>query len=125
MTTGGTTDQKEIHPFPQRTKDVARSKNLKLQYANWKLALKCQGPFQIIKVLGPLTYKLKLPISWKIHLVFHANLLTPYHKNDTHGPNYTEPPPDLISRGRIQDRGNHQPQTLLEYEKVPYLLKGV
>ncbi|EIW51218.1 uncharacterized protein TRAVEDRAFT_100017, partial [Trametes versicolor FP-101664 SS1] len=39
---------------------------------------------------------LKLPITWKIHPVFHASFLTLYHENNTHGPNYTRPPPDVI-----------------------------
>jgi hypothetical protein len=72
------------------------AKNLKLQYANRKLAPKRQGPFEITEVLGPVTYRLKLPNTWKIHPVFHAHLLTPYRENETHGPNYSKPPPDLI-----------------------------
>ena len=28
--------------------------------------------------------------------VFHADLLTPYHETELHGPNFTRPPPDLI-----------------------------
>ncbi len=41
-------------------------------------------------------YKLELPPQWKIHPVFHANLLTPYKETAIHGTNYTRPPPDLI-----------------------------
>ena len=37
-----------------------------------------------------------LPPQWKIHDVFHADLLTPYHETELHGPNFTRPPPDLI-----------------------------
>ena len=29
--------------------------------------------------------------------MFHASLLTPYKENDIHGPNFPEPPPDLIN----------------------------
>ena len=43
-----------------------------------------------------MAYKLKLPPQWKIHPVFHASLLTPYVETHTHGPNYSQPPPDLI-----------------------------
>ena len=50
----------------------------------------------IKEVLGPITYKLKLPTQWKIHLVFHASLLTPFKETTAHGPNFLEPPPDLI-----------------------------
>jgi hypothetical protein len=43
-----------------------------------KMALKREGPFEIEEVLGPVTYQLKLPTTWKIHNVFHAVLLKPY-----------------------------------------------
>ena len=32
----------------------------------------------------------------KIHDIFHASLLTPYHETTAHGANYLEPPPDII-----------------------------
>jgi hypothetical protein len=41
-------------------------------------------------------YQLTLPHQWKIHDVFHVDLLTPYVETELHGPNYTRPPPDLI-----------------------------
>ena len=58
--------------------------------------MKRQGPFVITEVIGPLTYRLKLPTQWKIHPVFHTSLLTPYKETGTHGPNFSLPPPDLI-----------------------------
>jgi hypothetical protein len=41
-------------------------------------------------------YQLRLPMSWGIHDVFHASLLSPYHETNAHGPNFSRPPPDLI-----------------------------
>ena len=41
-------------------------------------------------------YQLTLPITWQIHPVFHASLLSPYMETNAHGPNYSRPPPDLI-----------------------------
>ena len=57
---------------------------------------KWEGPFCISKVLGPLTYQLKLPEQWKIHPIFHTTLLTPFKENNIHRHNYINPPPDLI-----------------------------
>ncbi len=71
--------------------------NLQTLYPTSKLAPKCYGPFPIKQVLSTVTYKLELPPQWKIHLVFHANLLTPYKETALHGTNYTRPPPDLIT----------------------------
>ena len=38
-----------------------------------------------------------MPEQWKIHPVFHVDLLTPYKETAFHGTNYTRPPPDLIN----------------------------
>jgi len=71
-------------------------KNLRIPYESQKLAPKQEGPFKIKKVLGRTIYKLELPPQWRIHPVFHASLLTPYHETGEHRPNYTTPPPDMI-----------------------------
>ena len=71
-------------------------RNLRIDRPSVKLAPKRYGPFKIKKVLSPITYQLTLPPQWKIHDVFHADLLTPYHETELHGPNFTRPPPDLI-----------------------------
>ena len=46
--------------------------------------------------MSPVTYRLQLPQSFKIHNVFHVDLLIPYHETKEHGTNYLQPPPDLI-----------------------------
>ena len=71
-------------------------RNLRVDRPSVKLAPKRYRPFKIRKVLLPITYQLALPPQWKIHDVFHADLLTPYHETELHRPNFTRPPPDLI-----------------------------
>ena len=71
--------------------------NLRIDWPSVKLAPKRYGPFKIRKVLSPITYQLALPPQWKIHDVFHADLLTPYHETELHRPNFARPPPDLIN----------------------------
>ena len=71
-------------------------RNLRIDRPSVKLAPKRHGLFKIGKVLSPITYQPKLPPQWKIHDIFHADLLTPYHETEHHGPNFTKPPPDLI-----------------------------
>ena len=51
--------------------------NLRVERPSIKLAPKRYGPFKIRKVLSPITYQLILPPQWKIHDVFHVDLLTP------------------------------------------------
>jgi len=72
--------------------------NLNRGYQFQKMASLREGPFKITEVLGPVTYKLQLPIQWKVHNVIHGNRLTPYRETDVHGKNFPEPPPDLINR---------------------------
>ncbi|GLB42887.1 putative retrotransposable element tf2 155 kda protein type 1-like [Lyophyllum shimeji] len=87
---------RNFKPFQKGDKVWLEGKNLKIGYQSRKLAPKREGPFVISEVMGPLTYRLQLPNQWRIHPVFHASLLTPYHENDTHGPNFLLPPPDII-----------------------------
>ena len=63
--------------------------HLKLQHQKTKLAPKCYGPFRVIKEVSPIAYKIQLPMSWGIHDVFHASLLSPYRKTAAHGPNFS------------------------------------
>ena len=72
------------------------AKNLPLPYGTLKMAPRHHGPFQITQVISPVAYQLDLPPQWNIHPVFHASLLTPYIETDSHGPNFSRPPPDLI-----------------------------
>ncbi len=84
---------------------------LKTQYQTSKLAPKCYGPFQVIKVISPVAYRLQLPTTWKIHNVFHASLLSPYCETTAHGTNFTQPPPDLIGgeeEYEVESILNHQ-----------------
>ena len=83
-------------PFKEGDRVWLEGTNLRSRTGNKKLLAKREGPFTITNVLGPLTYRLKLPPQWHIHPVFHASLLTPFIENEVHGPNYSMPPPDLI-----------------------------
>ena len=76
---------KEQTTFQKGNKVLLKSTNLKLPYPYWKLAPKWEGPFTIVEVLGPVTYKLNLPRKWRIHPIFHAVLLTAYWTTKEHG----------------------------------------
>jgi hypothetical protein len=66
--------QLKFVPFEKGQKVWLDTRNLKMNHHK-KIAPKREGPFEIDEVLGPVTYRLKLPESWKIHNVFHAALL--------------------------------------------------
>jgi len=86
-------------------------KNLHLPFQATKLAPKWYGPFKIIKEISLVVFQLALPLSWKIHDVFHASLLSPYSETTAHGPNFSRPPPDLIgdeAEYKVEQIRNHR-----------------
>ena len=52
--------------------------NIKMYHLTTKLVPKRHDPFKITRVLSTIMYQLELPIKWKLHPVFHVDLLTPY-----------------------------------------------
>ena len=101
-------------------------RNLKTDQPTSKLAAKRYGPFPVAQVLSPVTYQLTLPEQWKIHPMFHVDLLTPYKETAFHGDNYTRPPPDLIN-----NEEEYEVEQILDSRvrgrnrKVQYLVKWV
>lgn len=112
-------------PFKKGDKVWLDTRNLKTNYHK-KMAPKQEGPFEIDKVLGPVTYRLKLPTTWRIHNVFHAILLKPYTENKVYGENFPLPPPDILDGEvyeveliiRHQKRGRSY-QYLVKWEGYP------
>ena len=86
-------------PFQKGEKVWLDLRNLKTLYHK-KMAPKREGPFIITDVLGPLTYRLELPETWRVYNVFHASLLRRYRENDVYGANYNRPPAELNNEGQ-------------------------
>ena len=86
----------KFHLWKSGDKVWLEGRNLKLHYPSKKLAPRRERPFEIIQVISPVAYKLQLPLTWKIHDIFHAFLLLSYRETLEHGPNFSNPPPDLI-----------------------------
>jgi hypothetical protein len=94
--------QLKFVPFEKDQKVWLDTKNLKMSHHR-KIAPKHEGPFEIDEVLGPVTYRLKLPESWKIHNVFHVTLLRPYIENKVYGNNYPRPLPELLKGKEVYE----------------------
>jgi len=56
-----------------------------------------RGQQHNIEVLSAITYYLDLPLSWQIHNIFHASLLSLYCETGEHRTNYSRPTPKLVS----------------------------
>ena len=82
-------------PFKQGDKVWLDTRNIKMN-CHKKIRPKRVGPFEIVKVIGPVTYQLKLPPTWKIHPMFHTTLLRQYKETEVYGANFPRPLPDII-----------------------------
>jgi hypothetical protein len=87
-------------------------KNIKGPYESRKLAPKREGPFPIHSVLGPYTYRLELPETWRVHPVFDRALLTPYVQTQEHGENFLRPPPDIVAGSE-----EHEVENILRHRR--------
>jgi Chromo (CHRromatin Organisation MOdifier) domain len=98
--------------------------NLKTSHPTKKFAPKRYSPFPITDVISPVVYRLTLPLSWKIHNVFHVSLLTPYKETEEHGPNFAELPPELI-----EEQEEYEVEQVLalrlhgRWKKLQYLIR--
>ena len=92
----GNSGNKKFRPYKEGDQIWIEGTNLKTLYPSAKLGPKHYGPFKVLKQLSEAVYRVEIPRQWKIHNVFHANLITPYKETELHGPNFTRPPPDLV-----------------------------
>ena len=76
------------HVYQKGDKVWLDGRNIKTYHLTAKLATKHHGPFSIERVLSPIDYQLTLPEQWKIHDMFHVDLLTHYREMVFHSPNY-------------------------------------
>lgn len=58
-----------------------------------KLRQKFTGPYQIIRVVPPVNYKLELPETYRGHTTFHVSALEPFHDHASEFPGRIQPPP--------------------------------
>ena len=88
---------KKFVPWKPKDKVWLSAAHLITHLPSKKLVPKRYGPFEVEAVLSPITFRLRLPKSWKNHPVFHASELSSYRETEIHGPNHPEPPPDVIN----------------------------
>ncbi len=85
-----------FHPYQKGDKVWLEGTHLHISYPTHKLCLKRFGPFEVMEVLSLIIYHLNLPLTWKLHNVFHTSLLHLYHEMWEHRVSPLPPAPELI-----------------------------
>ncbi|KAK3545647.1 hypothetical protein QTP70_009097 [Hemibagrus guttatus] len=88
------------HPSYQVGQRVWLStRNLRLKLPCRKLNPRFIGPFEIIRQVNPVAYRLRLPAAYHICPTFHVSLLKPAYPLAEGAPDSGEPPPPLDIEG--------------------------
>jgi len=83
------------HTFHKDDLVLLEATNLQTTHPKAKLAPRCYGPFKVLWA-SPTNCKLALPPQMRIHPVFHNSLLKPYIETLAHGPNFAQPPSEIV-----------------------------
>ncbi|CAI7877314.1 unnamed protein product [Closterium sp. NIES-53] len=101
---------KALQPFGDQV--LPNTRNLNLCHLPSKLWPRFCGPFLVEAQVTPVTFRLHLPTTWKLHNAFHVQLLKPY-KDPNHqfqGRQLPPPPPVLI-----QDEAEYEVERVLTH----------
>jgi len=77
----------QFHPYQKGDRVWLEGTHLHTSHPTHKPRPKRFGPFEVTEELSPVTYRLNLPPTWKLHNAFHASLLHLYHEMQEHGGN--------------------------------------
>jgi hypothetical protein len=80
---------------------------LKHSETNRKLLPKWIGAFEVVQVVGPVAYEIKMSSGWRVHHVFHVSLLEPYRESNRVQP----PPPPIEMEGALE----YEVESILEH----------
>ncbi|CAI7829215.1 unnamed protein product [Closterium sp. NIES-54] len=88
--------------------------NLKLGHLPSKLRPRFCGSFLVEEQVTPVTFRLRLPASWKIHNAFHVQLLKPYQDpNKLYTGRQPQPPPPVL----VNDELEYEVESVLAHHR--------
>ena len=96
-------------------------KNIKTTRPSDKLDFRKLGPFKVIGQINPVTYRLQLPNTIKIHNVFHVSLLEPYNANTIKGRHVTPLPPVQVDN-EVEYEVNKILDSKIQRKRLYYLV---
>ncbi|CAI7782374.1 unnamed protein product [Closterium sp. NIES-53] len=89
-------------------------RNLNLSHLPSKLRPRFCGPFLVEAQVTPVTFRLRLPATWKLHNAFHVQLLKPYKDpNQQFQGRQLPPPPPVL----IQDEPEYEVERVLTHRR--------
>ena len=108
--------QEDMIEYKKGDKVWLEATNLPTKCSMKKLDNKCHSLFKILKKVSKLAYRLKLPVTWKIHNVFNKVLLTPHYAPSFLSQQKPSPPsPEII---------NNKPEYIIEKILDTKLVQG-
>ncbi|KAM4038567.1 uncharacterized protein ACNLHF_016924 [Anomaloglossus baeobatrachus] len=87
------------------------TKNIHLRIPSTKLGPKFIGPYEIIEIVNPVAFRLRLPQSFRISNVFHKSLLKPFVPSVSECPH---PPPPVSVDGQME----HEIERIIDSRRV-------
>ncbi|CAI7865933.1 unnamed protein product [Closterium sp. NIES-54] len=115
------TSQKQYADRQRRDHSVAvgdqvllDTRNLNLSHLPSKLRPRFCGPFLVEAQVTPVTFRLRLPDTWKLHNAFHVQLLKPYKDPNQQFQGRQLPPPPLVL---IQDEPEYEVERVLTHRR--------
>ncbi|CAI7857213.1 unnamed protein product [Closterium sp. NIES-54] len=90
------------------------TRNLNLSHLPSKLRPRFCGPFLVEAQVTPVTFRLRLPDTWKLHNAFHVQLLKPYKDpNQQFQGRRLPPPPPVV----VQDEPEYEVERVLTHRR--------
>ncbi|GJP47589.1 hypothetical protein CLOM_g6771 [Closterium sp. NIES-68] len=90
------------------------TRNLDISHLPSKLRPRFCGPFLVEAQVTPVTFRLRLPATWKIHNAFHVQLLKPYRDPNTIFVGRQPPPPPPVL---VQNEPEYEVESVLAHRR--------
>ncbi|CAI7878071.1 unnamed protein product [Closterium sp. NIES-54] len=106
--------QRRDHSVAVGDQVLLDTRNLELSHLPSKLRPRFCGPFRVESHVTPVTFRLRLPTTWKLHNAFHVQLMKPYQdpNQQLQGRQLPPPPPVLV-----QDEPEYEVERVLAHRR--------